>query len=668
MGAVPDLLERRARGFTLWRPARTDPPPALVIGRFTAGPPPALASERILALAPDAGAPDLWSIPLADCDLQDGEVYHYFFEITDGRPGAPGARVRCTDPAAWTVDWRLLSEAEDGRRWPSGVVRVEDGRLVPCDPDGAVPDWSDDGPITGLPANNRTVYYELPTQWTRIAEEQHVEIGAGTFRDVLALVEEDAVSPNFPDIPALASGRSYLAELGITTLELLPIADSVLTRGWKYGTSHYFAPDHTLGTVEGEPAPTTETDLAALVSACHRAGWRFVLDAVMAFGREDPYGSINFLDFHVEWNAGDPEQNGRNGWGGDLWKYAFITPVVRPGRRDVATPFPGPPPDARSCRALGAGSTCGRHPHRQRQQRGELGFRGRVHRLRARGLPSSRCAARRRARAGRPAIPGRRRRARPMPLELVRQRRLDALWNEEFKYALRSAILGHVRDGDPNFEWTVRKLVDCRNLNFADGAEAVNYVTSHDVENWESERLYTYLNGKGIWDTEPRIKLAFSCLLTAVGIPMILAGEEFADQHDRPIHSAKEVDPVNFNRLQDPWRQRVFTHVARLVRLRQSAPALSVNDTAFIHVDFTPGRRVLAWQRGRPDDDPVVVVANFSDWQSDEGAEYVVSDWPATPPGRRWCEVTQNRPVPIEWVGREPLSAWEAKVYALFES
>ena len=65
---------------------------------------------------------------------------------------------------------------------------------------------------------------------------------------------------------------------------------------------------------------------------------------------------------------------------------------------------------------------------------------------------------------------------------------------------------------------------------------------------------------------------------------------------------------------------------------------------------------------------PVVVVANFSDWQSDEGAEYVVSDWPATPPGRRWCEVTQDRPVPIEWVGREPLSAWEAKVYALFES
>jgi pullulanase len=252
-----------------------------------------------------------------------------------------------------------------------------------------------------------------------------------------------------------------------------------------------------------------------------------------------------------------------------------------------------------------------------------------------------------------------------MPLGLLREHRLDALWNEEFKYALRAAILGRVRDGDPSFEWTVRKLVDCRNLGFSDGAQAVNYVTSHDVENWESQRLYTYLNGKGIWDTEPRIKLAFSCLLTAVGIPMILAGEEFADQHDLPIHTAKEVDPVNFNRLRDPWRQRVFTHVARLVRLRQSAAALSVNDTAFIHVDFTPGRRVLAWRRGGPQHDPVVVVANFSDWQSGQAAEYVVHGWPATPPGRRWREVTQDRDVPPEWVGREPLFAWEAKVYAL---
>jgi hypothetical protein len=73
---------------------------------------------------------------------------------------------------------------------------------------------------------------------------------------------------------------------------------------------------------------------------------------------------------------------------------------------------------------------------------------------------------------------------------------------------------------------------------------------------------------------------------------------------------------VNFDRLQEPWRRRVFEHVARLVRVRTRSDALAVNDTEFIHVKFTEGRRVLAWKRGRPGVDvPVVVVANFSDFQ-----------------------------------------------------
>jgi 1,4-alpha-glucan branching enzyme len=213
-------------------------------------------------------------------------------------------------------------------------------------------------------------------------------------------------------------------------------------------------------------------------------------------------------------------------------------------------------------------------------------------------------------------------------------------------------------------------LVDCRRLGFTDGAQAVNYVTSHDVEGFGNERLYNFLLANGVAATEERIKLAFACLLTAVGIPLILAGEEFADQHDLPVvHPSKQVDPVNFGRLDDPWRRRVFGYVGRLVRARRREPALGTNDVAFIHADFTPGRRVLAWRRGGPDDDPVVVVANFSDWGTPEpthpDAEYVVPGWPATPPGRSWREVTQDREVPVGWIGREPLYPWEAKVYTL---
>jgi glycosidase len=210
----------------------------------------------------------------------------------------------------------------------------------------------------------------------------------------------------------------------------------------------------------------------------------------------------------------------------------------------------------------------------------------------------------------------------------------------------------------------VRKLVDCRNLGFRDGAQAVNYVTSHDVENFRGERLFDYLQNNGVADKEKRVKLAFACLLTSVGIPMIFAGEEFADQHDLPIrHPEKQVDPVNFHRVEEDWRRRIFDYVARLVRLRTTSDALAVNDTNFIHVDLN-GKQVLAWRRGRPGDDPIVVVANFSDFASGPGGEYIVRNWPPTPAGRTWREVTQVRAVPLEWAGREPLFPWEAKVYA----
>jgi hypothetical protein len=61
------------------------------------------------------------------------------------------------------------------------------------------------------------------------------------------------------------------------------------------------------------------------------------------------------------------------------------------------------------------------------------------------------------------------------------------------------------------------------------------------------------------------------------------------------------------------------------------------------------------------------VVANFSDFASAGGVngEYRVPNWPATPANRRWREVTQDRLVAPDQVGREPIFSWEAKVYTL---
>jgi pullulanase len=82
---------------------------------------------------------------------------------------------------------------------------------------------------------------------------------------------------------------------------------------------------------------------------------------------------------------------------------------------------------------------------------------------------------------------------------------------------------------------------------------------------------------------------------------------------------------------------------------------------------------VICWRRGQPgSNQQVVVVANFSDFVTASAlsgfSEYRVPNWPATPPGKKWREITQQRDVPAEWVAREPIFAWEAKVYALVDA
>jgi glycosidase len=242
----------------------------------------------------------------------------------------------------------------------------------------------------------------------------------------------------------------------------------------------------------------------------------------------------------------------------------------------------------------------------------------------------------------------------------------DASWDESFKRFVRQLCIGIVPDGD--FGSAVRRMIDASQRGFPDGRMVVNYIGSHDLTNDAfSDRFYNWLDSRGVVLKERPIKLAFACLLTAVGIPMILAGDEFADERDLllsdPNGRNKQIDPVNFARFDDPWRKEIFAYVARLVKLRATSDALARNECELLHVDTTDGRRVAVWQRGVAEE-RVVVVANFSDFGSDGGVdgEYVVPGWPE--PDRAWFEVSQDtNPRRVARPGREPLFPWEAKVY-----
>jgi hypothetical protein len=78
-----NLLDRKASHFVLWRPRHMSPPPRLVIGKLKTGNPPTFVDGHSLALEASPTGADLWEIPAAACGLTDGDVYHYWFEVTE---------------------------------------------------------------------------------------------------------------------------------------------------------------------------------------------------------------------------------------------------------------------------------------------------------------------------------------------------------------------------------------------------------------------------------------------------------------------------------------------------------------------------------------------------------------------------------------------------------
>ena len=92
----------------------------------------------------------------------------------------------------------------------------------------------------------------------------------------------------------------YLADLGVTAIELLPLADFPGARNWGYDSTLHYAPDSSYGTPD---------DLKRLVAAAHRRGLMMLIDVVYNhFGPEGnylhTYARSFFTDRHkTDWGA-----------------------------------------------------------------------------------------------------------------------------------------------------------------------------------------------------------------------------------------------------------------------------------------------------------------------------------------------------------------------------
>ncbi len=202
---------------------------------------------ELAPVTPKAGADPLWGELAktqwrsAEITLADG-IYLYRFEIT-GPARDSGNKVRSLyfgDPCARETDAGVFS-----------VLRVPGEAPYP---------WDDDS-------------YKLPPLDEVILYEMNVAEFGGTFAGV-------------------ADRIPYLLSLGVNAIELLPITSIAEPTQWGYMPIFHFAPEERFGRPDS---------LRQLVNACHRQGIAVILDMVYAHtDRMFPY-QIGYERFFYLW-------------------------------------------------------------------------------------------------------------------------------------------------------------------------------------------------------------------------------------------------------------------------------------------------------------------------------------------------------------------------------
>lgn len=175
-------------------------------------------AERVELLFPDS---DLPSVPLSS--EQDG----YFSVVVDGLEAGS---------CYWYLLDGLLRRPDPASRCQPHGVHGPSALVDPCSHQWQDSSWQ------GC-AQHELIIYEL-------------HIGtftpAGTFDDAISRLD-------------------YLCELGITAVELMPVAQFPGKRNWGYDGTFIFAPQNSYGGVDG---------LKRLVDACHARGLAVILDVV----------------------------------------------------------------------------------------------------------------------------------------------------------------------------------------------------------------------------------------------------------------------------------------------------------------------------------------------------------------------------------------------------
>ncbi len=183
----------------------------------------------------------------------------------------------------------------------------------------------------------------------------------------------------------------------------------------------------------------------------------------------------------------------------------------------------------------------------------------------------------------------------------------DAQWSISFPRSLRD-LLDVVNDSDRNFDEL------CRDLNkYFNGSafQKIIYSDSHDSAANGGARLNEEIapgNSSNIY-ARKRSLIAASIILTAPGIPMIFQGEEFTQSGS--FNDWKALDwekAARFNGIVEAHKHLIA------LRKNQFGHTTGLTGQSFMIIHRDDNNKVLAyhrWQNGGPKDD-VIVVINFA--------------------------------------------------------
>ena len=377
----------------------------------------------------------------------------------------------------------------------------------------------------------------------------------------------------------------YIRDLGISAIELMPIQEFPGDQSWGYNPAYFFCPESSYGSID---------DLKELIDQAHQRGIGVVLDVVL--NHTDSSNPLTML-----YSFQDSPYFGQDGnpWGfpdfnhwsdatkrfiKDIQDYWLTEFHVDGFRYDHTEGIGWDAENGMNFITWAAKQT---KPYAY---------------LIAEHLPD--------------------------PGGVVRSTGVEASWHESFHGIVRAQL----REG----EYQGRQYGDMQALlaemlfqtdGYTDNAQAINYLENHDQERIAFEiRTNPALNIDQA--VNAKSKLGALVLFTAMGVPMLYAGQEFGTNSPKTI----DVNKLLWERLNDGTWADLRNWYATLAQLRAQNPALTINYLEPLVVDNE--RKLLIFKRWDEGGNQVVVGLNFT-----AASQQVEVTFPR---GGKWHEWTLN--------------------------